>query len=232
MPRTKALHDYETFAEVLAQIGDVSPERIRLKPRPGTATEDDLLKLSARTDRLYELVDGVLVEKTMGMMESGLACLVITFLVNYVREHDLGLVTGEAGTLRLMPGLVRIPDVSFISFQQLPSRTWPTEPIPDLAPDLAVEVLSPSNTPGEMQRKLKDYFVSGVRLVWFIDPHRRTGSMYTAPDQARTIGENESLDGGEVLPGYTLPLSQVFAHLPARTEAKPTRRSRKRQEPS
>jgi Uma2 family endonuclease len=161
-------------------------------------------------------------------MESGLACLVITFLVNYVREHDLGLVTGEAGTLRLMPGLVRIPDVAFISFQQIPSRTWHTEPIPDLVPDLAVEVLSPSNTPGEMQRKLKDYFLSGVRLAWFIDPQARTGSIYTAPDQARTIGENESLDGGEVLPGYALPLSQVFAHLPARTDAKPTRRSRKR----
>lgn len=168
----------------------------------------------------------------MGMLESGLACVVIRVLGTYVEEHDLGLVIGEAGTLRLMPGLVRIPDIAFISFRQIPSRTWPTEPIPDLAPDLAVEVLSPSNTPGEMQRKLKDYFLSGVRLVWFIDPQARTGSIYTAPDQARTIGENESLEGGEVLPGYTLPLSQVFAHLPARTEAKATRRSRKRQESS
>ncbi len=232
MPRTKALHDFDTVAEVLAQIGDVPPERIRLKPRPGTATEDDLLKLSARTDRIYELVDGVLVEKPMGMLESGLACVVIRLLGNYVEEQDLGLVTGADGTLRLMPGLVRIPDVAFISFQQIPSRTWPAEPIPDLAPDLAVEVLSPSNTPGEMKRKLKDYFLSGVRLVWFIDPQARTGSIYTAPDQERSIAENESLDGGEVLPGYTLPLSQVFARLPARTEAKAKRRSRKRQEPS
>ena len=121
-----------------------------------------------------------------------------------------------------MPGLVRIPDVAFISWERLPGKVVvPDEAIPDLAPDLAVEVLSEGNTKEEMERKLKDYFFAGVRLVWYIDLKKRTAEVYTSPDQGVTLTEGQTLDGGEVLPGFRLPLRQLFALL-----APPTGRKR------
>src|ERR1700675_2673491 len=142
----------DTLADLLEHLGGISPKRVRFRPAPGTATEKDVLAIHDREGRLYELVDGVLVEKAMGFGESLLACALIEVLRGFVRPRNLGLVTGEAGMMRLMAGLVRIPDVAFISWGRLPNRRVPTEPIPDLAPDLAVEVLSVGNTPGEMAR--------------------------------------------------------------------------------
>jgi Uma2 family endonuclease len=83
-------------------------------------------------------------------------------------------VAGEAGMMQLAPGLVRIPDVSFISWDRFPDRKLPRDPVPHLAPDLAVEVLSQSNTPKEMDRKRRDYFNAGCKLVWITDPETRT----------------------------------------------------------
>ena len=113
--------------------------------------------------------------------------------------------------LRILPNQVRIPDVSFISWDRLPEGKLPPEPIARLAPDLAVEVLSPSNTKGEMDRKLKDYFAAGVRLAWLIDPPSQTAEVYTSPTEVRHVGKNQALDGGDVLPGFRLPLKQLFA---------------------
>jgi Uma2 family endonuclease len=154
-----------TLAGLLEQLGHINPKRVRMTPLPGTATEKDVIRIEQRENRLCELIDGVLVEKIMGCREGYLSQRVGRLIGNYVDDHDLGIVAGADGTVRLMKGLVRIPDVSFVSWNQLPSRTVPDEPIPDLAPDLAVEVLSKGNTPGEMQRMLKEYFLAGVRLV-------------------------------------------------------------------
>jgi Uma2 family endonuclease len=223
MPATTKPGRYHTFRDVFQAIGDVAPERILLDPMPGTATEQDVLDLHDDTDRLYELVDGVLVEKIMGLKESVVGQTVARILGNFVEENDLGVVAGADGMLRLTTGLVRIPDVSFISWRQLPGRVCPEEPIPGLAPDLAVEVLSGRNTPTEMERKLKDYFFNGVRLVWFIDLKTRSATVYTAPDQSVVQPEEESLDGGDVLPGLVIPLRQVFARIarkPAATGGK------------
>jgi Uma2 family endonuclease len=131
--------------------------------------------------------------------------------------------------MRLMPGLVRIPDVAFVSWEQLPKKYYPTEPIPDLAPRLAIEILSKSNTKSEMDLKLRDYFINGVRLVWFIDPDRRTAKVYTAPDEVRELSEEESLDGGDVLPGFSLALADLFRYLePKPAKGKRTSGGRKR----
>ncbi len=203
-----------TLADLLKHLGDISPQRIRLQPAPGTATERHVVAIHRREKRLYELMEGVLVEKIMGYEESSLACELIYYLKHFLHEHDLGNVAGADGALRLMPGLVRIPDVSFISWDRLPDRSIPTEALPDLTPDLAVEILSEGNTPGEMDRKLRDYFFSGTRLVWYIDPQRRTVRVYTSPDQCMELSEQQTLDGGAVLPGFSLPLAQLFAHLP------------------
>ena len=199
-----------TVADLLEALGGVPAHRVRLKPPPGTASEQDVLELHAREKRLCELVDGVLVEKPMGFYESRLACVLIQLLSNFADEHDLGIIVGPDGMMRLAVGLVRIPDVSFVSWHQLSNRRIPRQPIPDLAPDLAVEVLSPGNTEAEMARKLREYFSAGVRLVWLLDPETRTMRVYTSPGDFSTMSEDESLDGGEVLPGFTLPLRDLF----------------------
>jgi Uma2 family endonuclease len=205
---------FETIAELIDQLGGINPRRIRASPPPGTATEKDLIALHDRTDRLYELVDGTLVEKVMGYPEGSLAAELIKRLGWFIDQHDLGILAGADATMRLMPGLVRLPDLSFVSWDKLPERQVPTDPIPKLAPDLAVEVLSQGNTPKEMKRKLREYFFSGVRLVWFVSPQQRTVEVFTAPDQSHTLTEDQTLNGGEVLPGFTLPLRELFARLP------------------
>ena len=86
-------------------------------------------------------------------------------------------------------------------------------PIPDLVPDLAVEVLSTSNTTAEMDRKLRDYFTSGVRLVWLVDARPRQATVCTAVDCCTVIDAAQTLDGGDVLPGFVLPLADLFTIL-------------------
>jgi Uma2 family endonuclease len=203
----------ETLADLVKQLGGIPLDRIRLQPSPGTATERDVLDVERRENRLCELVDGVLVEKAMGFRESLLACALIEFLRAFVRPRKLGVVAGADGMMRLASGLVRIPDVSFVSWGRLPARRVPTTPIPRLAPDLAVEVISEGNTKREMERKLREYFEAGVLLVWLIDPKARTVAVYTAVDQFIVLGEKQTLDGGPVLPGFSLPLAQLFAEL-------------------
>jgi Uma2 family endonuclease len=202
-----------TLADFLEELGNVPPSRILLKGPMGMATEKDVLDVDCRTGLAPELIDGVLVEKTVGYLESLLAMALGDHLREYVRPEKLGIVLGEGGTLRILLGQVRIPDVCFISRDRLPGGKLPKTPIPGLAPDLAIEILSASNTPGEMERKLADYFTAGVRLVWYIDPPTRTAVVYTATDQGRTLMEADSLDGGDVLPGFHLPLSKLFAEL-------------------
>jgi len=207
---------FENAAELLERLGHIPLERIRFKPPPGTATERDLLAALRRSDRLYELVDGTLVEKPMGLTESMLAGYILRKIGNFAEAHDLGIPAGADGTVRLLKGLVRVPDVAFFAWDKLPGRVLPSRPIPDLAPDLAVEVLSKTNTPAEMERKLREYFLAGVRLVWMIDPRQRQASVYTGPDApAATLDEGQALDGGDVLPGFRLPLAELFARLPA-----------------
>jgi Uma2 family endonuclease len=224
MPRNSAVARFDTIAELLEQLGSISPQRVRLNPLPGKATERDLIKLHERTNRLYELVDGTLVEKVMGFPESCLTVDLLYLLKHFLKQRDLGVLAGADGTMRLMPGLVRIPDISFTRWERLPGRQRPTEPIAGLAPDLAVEVLSEGNTPGEMKRKLKEYFLSGVRLVWFVDPEPRTVQVFTAPDQSTTLTEEQTLDGGDVLPGLSLPVRQIFAEVPRLQSAVPPKK--------
>src|SRR5262249_33994855 len=111
--RTVKPQQIKTLAELLHRLGDVPPERVRFNPLPGTATVEDVLQIEAHEDRLCELVDGVLVEKPMGFTESRIAVLLCTALQNFVNKHDLGIVTGESGMIRMPSNLVRIPDVAF-----------------------------------------------------------------------------------------------------------------------
>lgn len=221
---------FENLAEMLDQLGDIDPARVRASPPPGRATERDLIRINDRTGRLCELVDGVLVEKVMGFAESALTITLARLLGTFIAERDLGFLAGPDGPVRLLLGLVRLPDLSFVSWKQLPRREIPREPIADLAPDLAVEVLSASNTRSEMERKLREYFLAGVRLAWLVDLDQRTAEIFTGPDQSVLRTEDQTLDGGDVLPGFALPLRDLFAGLGPAPAGK-RKRSRKRKPP-
>jgi Uma2 family endonuclease len=202
-----------TVADLWERLGQVPLSRIRLIPTPGAAAEQDVLDSIDHSERICELIDGVLVEKTMGYMESLLAMAVGEFLRRFVRDQKLGIVLGADGPLRILPRQIRVPDVCFVSWERLPDGKLPQTPILPVAPDLAVEVLSEGNTEHEMHRKLSDYFAAGVRLVWYIDPRTRTAAVYTAPEQCTMLNETDVLTGGDVLPGFALSLRELFAEI-------------------
>ncbi len=142
-----------TLADLLARLGGVAPDRVRYYPSPGTATETDVVEIEARENRLYELIDGALVEKPMGFPGSLVAGFILTALNVFVLPRKLGVVSGADGMMRLFPGLIRIPDVAYVSRERLPEGRVPRQAVPNLVPDLAVEVISESNTPAEMERR-------------------------------------------------------------------------------
>jgi Uma2 family endonuclease len=200
-----------TIEQLRRHFGMIPAERILLDPPPGTATEDDVLFMDDHRNRLCELVDGVLVEKAMGALEALLAADLIYFIGLYLRQHDVGVVLGADGFLRLCPGLVRAPDVSFISWERMPDDTFPDASIAPLVPDIAVEVISKSNTKKEMDRKLREYFTNGTKLVWLVYPKTSTVDVYTSPTRKRRLTAKQTLDGGDVLPGLKIPLAPLFA---------------------
>lgn len=203
---------FDNFAELLHQLGDVPLERIRLEAPPGTATEKDVLALRGGAERrLCELVDGVLVEKAMGIKASVLGAVLVYLILDFIDGKDLGVVLGADGMIRTFPDQVRIPDVSFLSWDRYPGDEVPDEGISSFMPNLAVEVLSPGNTKAEMDRKLRDYFLAGVELVWIIDPRTLSAKAYTSPGDVQRIGKTGYLDGGTVLPGFRLSLKELFA---------------------
>jgi Uma2 family endonuclease len=199
-----------TAADLLERLGDIPANRVRLHPSPGTATEQDVTRILNRQNRPCELVEGTLVEKPLGYEESVMAALIITHMNNFVIPRKLGVVTGEHGTIKLFEGLIRIPDVAFTSWDTLPNRRVPKEPIPHLAPDLVIEVLSKGNTKREMERKVEEYFAAGVRLIWLVDPRKRVVTVYVSPRVSRVFSADQSLDGGDVLPGFSLSLCELF----------------------
>lgn len=204
---------YRDGAEWWHSLGDVPLERIVMDPWPGTASEQDLLVFAERDKRLCELIDGTLVEKPMGQYESLIAAYLITALNTFVRPRKLGFVTGEAGMNRMVTGNVRMPDVTFISADDLPNREFPKTPVPTLKPTIAAEVLSASNTAAEIRLKLREYFQSGTRLGWVIDPPTQTVAIYQGNPEAptRVLVNTDVLDGGTVLPGFQINVADLFA---------------------
>jgi Uma2 family endonuclease len=215
--------ELENIADLLAALGGIAPERLPLQQPFGSATESDVVRLiESPRKRICELIDGVLVEKAIGFEESYLASLLVYLLNTFVVPRKLGIVTGEQGTILLWPGRVRIPDVAFFPHSRLLGHDLSKEPIPEIYPDLAVEILSRTNTKKEMLLKRQDYFQAGVRLVWEIDPATRTVEIFSSavsPDLVLT--SHETLTGGDVLPGFSMALEEFFTGLDSLTQSAP-----------
>jgi Uma2 family endonuclease len=203
---------FENAAEWLESLGGVPLERIIFDPWPGTATEADLLQFVERDKRLCELIDGTLVEKPMGYWEGIIAINIATLLNLFVQPRNLGAISGADSTMRMKSGRVRLPDIGFTLRDRLPKTL---APIPSLSPDLAIEVLSESNTAREIEQKLKEYFQSGTRLAWIVDPPTRTVTVYhSAGAPARMVSESETLDAEPVLSGFSATVAEFFKDVP------------------
>ena len=193
-----------TLGELARRLGDISPDRIRAFPFPGTATVEDAAKTKG-----CELIDGVLVEKTVGLHESEIASFLIMSLLTFVRNRKLGTVAGENGIIELLPNQVRAPDVAFYSHRRRGmSKTEPAAPA--IAPDLAVEVLSRSNTKREMDRKIGEYFAAGVVSVWIVDPKTCTVRAYSDAKTFTTLQRDDTLHGEPTLPGFAVAVNDIF----------------------
>jgi Uma2 family endonuclease len=199
-----------TLADVVRRLGDISLDRILMRPYPGSATEEDVIECEARNGCLCELVDGVLVEKAVGYYEDRLGVVLAFFLEVFIGDNGPGIVLGAAGMIRTEEVQVRMPDIAYFSWAHFPNRVLPRGQILDLRPDLAVEILSPRNTRAEMDRKRREYFDGGTKIVWQVYPRTRTVRVYTSVDEFTELGENDTLDGAPVLPGFTLSIRRWF----------------------
>ena len=206
---------YDTFADVLERVGHVPADRVLVQPVPGTATETDVLDRAIVGEWPTELIDGILVRKACGLRKGVLSARIAFLLGLVVYEQNLGEMAGPRGPIRLRPGLIRAPDLSFIRWDSVDDPEEIANPAGaflEYPPDLAVEVLSPSNTRREMEIKLEEYAKAGVKLVWYVDPERKEVDVYPkgSPKRKKTVGVGGTLDGGDLLPGFTLAVAKIF----------------------
>jgi Uma2 family endonuclease len=178
-----------------------------------TAAEYAELDLEAKT----ELVRGVIVFEVRDQPKPAhcyTAGEIFYAIRHYLETHPIGLLLPELDCqTERGPDTVRRPDVSFISYARARSlREWE---IPYLAPDLAVEVLSPSNRAGEMATKMAEYFANGTRLVWLADPKKRTVAVHAPDTLPYILGNGEFLDGGDVLPEFRVAVNLLFGWSPS-----------------
>ena len=198
---------------MLGRLGGIEAARVRLDPPPGTATLDYLVAVSEqRRGPTCECVENTLVEKDMGQFEGWATFIILGLFDRYLEANDLGMVYPPDVVMRILPGVARTPDVSFIRWDSLPGGKPPprSDKVPSVVPDLAVEVLIESNTRAEMARKRDEYFRAGVKLVWEIDPGTRAATVYTGPNAATPVPANGVLDGDPVMPGFRLSIQAVF----------------------
>ena len=152
----------------------------------------------------------------MGYDEDSLAFWLGVQLFNFASVHNLGKFGGSQGLIRLGDTLVRGPDISFTRWDSVPDPAELDQlpgPFLHVPPDLVVEVLSEGNTPREMAIKLGEYATFGVKLVWYVDPDAKTVTVYPKGRERgkKVLGVGDALDGGKVLPGFTLPVADIFA---------------------
>ena len=176
-------------------------------------TAEELWALPERPGVRVELVDGELVEVPgAGLLHGLLVELVLRLIGAHARTQDLGLVfaDGTAYILRRDPDVVRIPDASFVAWARLPGGEVP-EGYGPFAPDLAVEIVSPGDRAEDVQRKVREYLAAGTRLVWVLWPRDEVITAHEPGGRSRELGPDDELDGGDVLPGFRVRVTEVFA---------------------
>jgi Uma2 family endonuclease len=158
-----------------------------------------------------ELVDGELVKMSPSFLpEARVVRTILLLLGTFVAQHRLGEVFGPDLGYELTPHRVRAPDVSFVRAEKLVAYGNPQE-FAKVVPDLVVEVISPEVKYGYLQRKIRDYFEAGVRLLWIVDPEMQTVTVYHSPLDLRILIAADVLSDEEVLPGFSCMVTELFA---------------------
>jgi Uma2 family endonuclease len=165
-------------------------------------------------EKEYEIVDGQPEEKEMGgARHGGVGTRLIVRLGSYVEAQGLGSVYGPDTTFQISQN-ERLPDVSFVRAARIPAEGEP-EGIWPIAPDLAVEIISPTDLYEKMIGRVREYFAAGVQQVWLISPEHKTVTIYHSPTQAKIFSEADELVGDDILPGFRCRISELFQN-PAR----------------
>jgi Uma2 family endonuclease len=160
----------------------------------------------------YEVIDGIRVEREpMGAFETVLASWLCHLLNSFAAGRKLGLAVSEVLFVLHAPrNLKRRPDVAFVSYARWPAAVVARESAWNVVPDLAIEIVSPTNLAEEIDNKITDYFQAQVRLVWVFYPDSGRVYVYQSPTQVSILERTDTLDGGEVLPGFRLPIAQLY----------------------
>jgi Uma2 family endonuclease len=172
----------------------------------------DRPEILSEPDGLYEVIDGRIVEKPLGAYEVWLAGEFYDVLKQHLKATSLGRVVQEMiFDFRPTIDRERRPDVAFVSYARWahnrkvpPTRSWA------VVPDLAIEIVSPSNTADEIAEKLEEYFRVGVRIVWVVYPRQTKVYAYTSPSEVRVVTVGDELDGGDVFPGFRIGVQMIF----------------------
>jgi Uma2 family endonuclease len=182
-----------------------------VQTEPVTAEEFALLPEPTDGTRL-ELVRGEVVRMSRPNWEHGEVAGNVYMLIKlYLRDHPVGRVSVEGGVITERgPDTVRGPDASFMSKDRMPLGERMNR-FADQTPDLCVEVVSPSNTRAKLNDKIKEYFFTGCRMVWVIDPDERSVTVFREPMEGKVRKEGATLDGEDVLPGFSCKVTDLFA---------------------
>jgi Uma2 family endonuclease len=180
-------------------------------------TADDLWEMShGENAKRLELSKGIIIEVSpTGEVHTVIAAWLLYLIMRFVELHDLGEVTGEAGGYlpATDPDIVRAPDIGFVAKERLTLST--SEKYVPLAPDLAGEIMSPGDTAAEINDKILEYLQAGTRLIWVVYPKSRTVTVYRSLTDVHILDLDGTLDGFDVLPGFSLPVRDVFKKLRA-----------------
>lgn len=187
------------------------PRAALVKPRGDVWTDDELLQLGANTDTKYELWDGkVIAMPPAGLIHGAIISRLLAAVGNHVYEHKLGEVFDGQTGFRLSTDHCFEPDISFVSRERLKLILTDQDKLFHGAPDLAVEVLSPSDSITKTERKLALYLAHGSKLAWMLDPKTRAARVYRANGETDLLRADRFLTGNSVLPGFRISLGRLF----------------------
>jgi len=177
-------------------------------------TASEFWQLEFDDDRVYELIDGEIVPMPPPRkLNSIIAGLILTAINIFIKQNNIaGYVLGADGGYTLTEKDVRVPDVSYIAQERIPDLDNTTDAIP---PQLAIEIISPSESPRKVNTKTSLYLNAGTKIVWNVYPDEQVVEVWTLGDGGKLVMQpleiNDTLDGGAVLPGFTLTVGEIFA---------------------
>ncbi len=190
------------------------PTQLETPGEEKVLTDAEFMALN-RDGHRYEIVNGELIDMGNSGAKHGYVCSVLMILLGgYVHIQKLGAMFDSSTAFKMKSGNKRSPDVSFMAKERLQGLDELPDGFLEGAPDLAVEILSPSNTVEEIHNKLVEYFDNGSRLVWVINPKEKYVLVYRSSEEPdRLLKSIDSLDGEEIVPGFSLPIGDLFQKL-------------------